>query len=331
VAVALKVLFIDDDEADVKRIVRELQSAGFAPTWERVETAQRLRAALEGGHWDIVISDSGTAQLDAIRALEATKAAAPETPFLIVSGGLVEAMGAQAIQHGASDVLSKDELGRLGPAVFRALQRTPEVSSIAHLLLAAQELERRRIARALHDDLGQHLTALRLMLEAPHDSTAAIALVDQALAQARDFAVELWPTVLDDLGLDSALRWLADRHTRGNLTFHRAIDRVPRMAFAIETACFRIAQEAITNVERHAGARRVDLALRRAGAELELEIRDDGAGFDLGRAWSAARGTSVGLFAMRERAALAGGQLEILSEIGRGTTVRVRFPYRGVR
>jgi signal transduction histidine kinase len=212
-----------------------------------------------------------------------------------------------------------------------ALQRPPEVGSVAHQLLAAQERERRRIARALHDDLGQHLMALRRMLESPHDSAAAIALVDQALAQARTFAIELWPTVLDDLGLDSALRWLADRHTRDGLAFRVAIDRVPRMEFAIETACFRIAQEAITNVERHAGASRVDVALGRTGDMLELEIRDDGTGFDAERAWSHARGTSVGLFAMRERAALAGGQLEITSAIGQGTTVRGRFPCRGVR
>ena len=103
------------------------------------------------------------------------------------------------------------------------------------------------------------------------------------------------------------------------------------MAFAVETACFRIAQEAITNIERHARASRVEIALRRAGDELELEIRDDGTGFDADAAWSRARGASIGLFAMRERAALAGGRLDILSQPGRGTTVRLRFPPRSLR
>jgi signal transduction histidine kinase len=331
VAVELKVLFVEDDESDVMLVIRELQRAGFAPSWERVETADTLRSALARGPWDLVISDSSMAGLSVMHALATTKATAPKTPFIVLSGGLVEAMGLQAIQEGASDALSKDDLGSLGPAVLRALHRTPEVSSVAHLLLATQELERRRIARALHDDLGQHLVALRRMLESPHDSATAIALVDQALAQARNFAIELWPTVLDDLGLAAALRWLAERHTRGELAFRLAIDRVPRLAFAIETACFRIAQEAITNVERHATARQVDLTLRLAGREIELEIRDDGAGFDVDRIWSRARGASIGLFAMRERAALAGGRLEVVSAIGRGTAVRARFPGEGPR
>ena len=99
----------------------------------------------------------------------------------------------------------------------------------------------------------------------------------------------------------------------------------------LETACFRIAQEAITNVERHARATRVAIALHCAGDDLELEIRDDGIGFDVESVWSHATGASIGLFAMRERAALAGGRLDIISAPGRGTTLRARMPCRGAR
>ncbi len=330
-AVELKVLFVEDTERSVKLVIRELRRVGFAPMWERVETAETLSAALQRRRWDLVISDASTATLDVPRALEITKVAAPGTPFIVVSGSTDAAAEPPASQAETSDEISNDNLGGLGPAVVRAVHRTPEAGSIAHLLLATQELERRRIARALHDELGQHLLALRLTLESSHDLTTAIALVDQALAHTRDFAVELWPTVLDDLGLEPALRSLASRHTRDGLACHVCAECVGRMAFAIETACFRIAQEAITNVERHAGATRVDVVLRRIGDELELEIRDNGTGFDVERAWQQARGTSIGLFAMRERAALGGGALEIVSATGRGTIVRVRMPCRAER
>ena len=209
---------------------------------------------------------------------------------------------------------------------------------LARRLFTAQEEERRRLAVELHDELGQVLTAVKINLgslervvdaaTAPHHHLRdAIASVDQAMQRVRDLALDLRPSVLDDLGLAAALRWYFDRFARGGqLEAHAGIDPVPPLEAELETACFRVAQEAMTNVARHAGARHVWLDLKALGEGIELGVRDDGIGFDVAAARERAiGGTSMGLLGMQERVSLVGGELEIVSAPGRGTDVRARF------
>jgi PAS domain S-box-containing protein len=208
---------------------------------------------------------------------------------------------------------------------------------LARRLFKAQEEERRRLAVELHDELGQVLTAVKINLGSleravdktvpPHQLRDAIASVDQAMQRVRDLALDLRPSVLDDLGLAAALRWYFDRFARGSQVEARAaIDPVPPLEAELETACFRVAQEAMTNVARHARARHVWLELRALGEGIELGVRDDGIGFDVGAARErAAGGTSMGLLGMQERVSLVGGELEIVSAPGRGTAVRALF------
>lgn len=205
---------------------------------------------------------------------------------------------------------------------------------LARRLLEVQETERRQIARDLHDELGQILTALKINLQTRLSATAgtpapALDLVDRALQQTRALSLSLRPPLLDDLGLAPALRWLASHSARAGgppiaLTTELA---EARPAPAIETACFRVAQEALTNALRHAQASRITLEVRTEGVELRLTVRDDGAGFDLAAAQARAlRGGSLGLLGMEERVALAGGQIEWCAPPGGGTEVRARFP-----
>jgi signal transduction histidine kinase len=226
-------------------------------------------------------------------------------------------------------------------SMLRALALTHDGSAAAARLasarlLAAQEAERRRIARALHDELGQLLTALQLTLRAALERqggvetaiTEALALADQAVQQTRDFSVDLCPVILDDLGLPPALRWLAERHERWTgIAVEEEIQPIGRLDPAIESAAFRVAQEALTNIARHANARRVAIALRADETALVLEVRDDGRGFDVTAAFDGARkGLSLGIAGMRERALAAGGTLEIASDARRGTVVCAAFP-----
>ncbi len=212
------------------------------------------------------------------------------------------------------------------------LEKREQLSVLSRKLIEAQEAERRAIARELHDDFGQVLTALRTNLQrdgaSPAQSRAEnVALIDAAIDRLRNLAFDLRPPVLDDLGLAAALRWYVEREgKRAGLAFEIDIELEQRLLPAVETTCFRVAQEALTNVVRHANARWVGVSLRVVSNEVELVVRDDGSGFDVQSARaSAIAGASQGLLTMEERASLAGGSLSIESAQGRGTTVRARF------
>jgi signal transduction histidine kinase len=163
------------------------------------------------------------------------------------------------------------------------------------------------------------------------DDPESIALVDGAIARMRDLAQALRPPMLDELGLEAALREHVKREAkRAGLTVRLALAPLEhRPSAAIEITCFRVAQEALTNVIRHAHAHRVEIELGEVNGTLQLVVRDDGRGFDVPAARERAmKGGSQGLLSIQERVALAGGDLEIDSAPGRGTCVRARLPLR---
>src|ERR1700730_11441146 len=204
--------------------------------------------------------------------------------------------------------------------------------SLSRRLLEQQEHERGALARELHDQLGQSLFALSLNLEAIKGelSPAASARVPESMRairkmieQVQTLAFELRPSTLDEFGLVGALRFLVARHgERGRVrAIFIATPTNARAPVEIETACFRIAQEALSNVARHAHARQVEVTLTAQDVALEVTVRDDGVGFDVER-----QRTGLGLVGMGERAELAGGRLDIESAPGANTTLRARFP-----
>lgn len=208
-------------------------------------------------------------------------------------------------------------------------------------LIEAQEDERRRIARDLHDQIGQTLTAVKMNLytvqrysdapEAAHCLKDNIDAVDEALRLVRDLSVDLRPPLLDDLGLATALCWYVDRYEKRAGVTTEVVMELPneneRFSRDLETACFRIAQEALTNVARHARATHVLLQLSRTPTTLEMVIRDDGIGFDpTALRKRARRVATLGLLGMQERAHAAGGVLEIHSKSMVGTEVRFSVP-----
>ncbi len=237
--------------------------------------------------------------------------------------------GAPAIQFSLRDVTQ--ELAALS-ALMDSRQRLRALSS---QVLRTQETERRRIAHELHDELGQSLTAIKINLQAGQRVGAAnsasvvqenIRIVEAALQHVRDLSLALRPSMLDDLGLMPALRWLGTQVGRrdGVSVQVRSSEEHSRLPPDIETACYRIAQEATTNVLRHARASRVDIELQVDGNDLTLTITDNGDGFDVQAMQERAiRGASAGLLGMRERATLLGGRLEIVSKPGAGCMVRL--------
>ncbi|MBU2694213.1 sensor histidine kinase [Pimelobacter sp. 30-1] len=222
------------------------------------------------------------------------------------------------------------QLVRSYHAMLERLERERRSSSAR--ALAAQEAERHRIARELHDQIGQSLTVVLLGLKqledrAPAELQGELALVRESartgLDDVRRVARELRPGVLDDLGLHAALAALTtDVAAHGGPAVRRTFGPgLPDLGHDVEVVVYRVAQEALTNVVRHARATRVDLSLLRLGQEVVLEVADDGRGF--GGATADREG--AGLIGMRDRAALVGGTVEVYSG-ERGTTVRLRVP-----
>jgi signal transduction histidine kinase len=209
-------------------------------------------------------------------------------------------------------------------------------------LSAAQETERRAIARELHDEVGQSLTATRINLRDLEQQAAGgplaqrlehtSAIIADLLAKVRQMSLDLHPSVLDDLGLAPALRWCVRTRAAGS-SMEVALDvpdDLPRFDESVEITLFRVFQEALSNALKHAQAQHVQVSLRQAGGRLALRIRDDGRGFDAEAARRRAlSGMSLGLLGMQERVRLAGGEMTLESTPGKGTEINVTLPEQG--
>jgi signal transduction histidine kinase len=203
-------------------------------------------------------------------------------------------------------------------------------------VVAGQELERQRLARELHDETGQALTSILLALKGIEEATeteearqsvlAVRELVVATLQDVRRLAVELRPKALDDFGLVPALERLSETFAeQADVDVHvQAVVGDARLPRELETALYRIVQEALTNVIKHADAKTVSVVLTKQGDRVAVVIEDDGRGFDPG----AQPGDGLGLLGMRERIALVGGRLSIESAAGRGTAIAVEVPLR---
>ncbi len=204
----------------------------------------------------------------------------------------------------------------------RALQaRTQQLEQLTHLVLRAQEEERRRIAHALHDEAGQILTAVKIELDLD-GRTEAGAMVGRVLAQVRDLSNLLRPTVLDDLGLLPALRGLVEDfalRTRIEVRLDGP-EALPPLAPDVEVAVYRVVQEALTNVARHARAHRADVHLSLAEGEVRVRVEDDGLGI------AGEPVPHMGLLGMRERVTGLGGRLTVGNAPGAGARIEATLP-----
>jgi two-component system sensor histidine kinase UhpB len=216
-----------------------------------------------------------------------------------------------------------------------------QVRRLSGRLLTVQEDERKRIARELHDDTSGALARVLLNIEMceellPEDIVAVREkmrgtriLAEQTLENVRKMIFDLRPTLLDDLGLAAAIRWYAKNNLEpaGVQVQVDASNQVGRAPARVETAMFRIAQEAINNIIRHACAQHAFVQLKREQSKFLLIVRDDGQGFDTGATPGEGNGNHHwGLFGIQERVELLGGKADIQSGEGKGTTIRVEIP-----
>jgi len=261
---------------------------------------------------------------------------------------LREAVDQVQARHGARVSLGNDpdpDLSRLAAAINSMLERMEERSvqlqALSERATNVQEEERKRIARGLHDDTGQALSTLIFELERlegvlPADApelkrrlAATRKLAVCALDDLRKVVYDLRPTMLDDLGLAAAIRWYARAKLEEGgiqVRFER-FDEMIRLAPEVETALFRIAQEAISNILHHADAKLVALRLGCENGYACLEVEDNGCGFDVAAVTGQAlRRRRFGLLGIQERADWVGGEVALDSEPGQGTCLRIRVP-----
>ena len=250
------------------------------------------------------------------------------------------AFAAGAIENAeflASERARTDAVARQAAAEEREAARREILAAV----IAAQESERARVARDLHDDIGQSLTSVLLglrLIDGPGDPATGDpddahqrveelrGLVADALRRARQLAFDLRPTVLDDIGLPPALqRLVTDVRTRSGLAVDAAVDGIPEhdgIAPEVATVVYRVVQEALTNVVRHARASSASVTVTVSSGRLRAVVEDDGVGFDPARPADG----HLGLQGMRERADLVGGSVSVVSSVGSGTTVVLEVP-----
>jgi signal transduction histidine kinase len=254
---------------------------------------------------------------------------------------------AQAVSSGTASAPALDgatlrgEMSSLQDSLVRMVEQQrdayQQLSQLHRRLESAKDEERRTLSHELHDELGQTLTALKLrmhmvvreaQLPTREDVDGLVALVDGLIGRIRKMSVDLRPPLLDELGLESALQALigAQAGLSGTQLVLDASGLSPRFAPEVEMACFRIVQEGITNIQRHASARRAEVRVQHESGRLRIVITDDGAGVSAERVAARARAGHLGIVGMRERARALGGDFALSSPAAGGTRIEVSLP-----
>lgn len=353
----IHILMLEDNSADAELVEHTMRRGGLLFSSERADTQAGFVRALERSPPDVILSDYSLPAFDGFAALAVAQARCPDTPFIFVTGTLGEEVAIETLKQGATDYVLKHRLSRLVPSVQRALreaealrerrraerelrQSHEQLRSLSVYLQHVREEERIRIAREVHDELGQALTGLKLELTwlagrlpnhlKPLQEKAGnmFERIDETIQTIRRIATELRPGVLDTAGLIAALEWQAQQFEKQTGIRCRVKSSVRETLWDqdLNTAFFRIFQETLTNVIRHANASTVEVRFAETDDWLVLMVKDDGRGISDAEI----RNTkSIGLLGMRERAALLGGEVRLRGEPGCGTTVTVRIPRPG--
>ena len=345
---AATVLIVEDESIVALDMEQQLRSFGYVVLARASEGQQAINLVREIRP-DVVLMDIQlTGEIDGIAAAKIIGADLHTPVVFVTSFDAKEVIDRAKLSQPYGFILKPFTARELPIIIDMAIYKHQTETKLRHSMeqlqtlsrrvLEVQESERRRIAIELHDELGQSLTAIKINLQSaelfkdqnPAELNAEnIRIVEDAIQQIRRISLALRPSMLDDLGLVPAIRWLADQtatRTGFDVRFHFAPQPV-RLLPEIETACFRIVQEALTNIAKYANANQVLIELSHHGEYLHLSVTDNGQGFDTAAMQEhATQGKSIGILGMQERAMLIGGKLTIDSAIGRGCQITLQCP-----
>ena len=243
------------------------------------------------------------------------------------------------------DISEKKAAEEMREKLFNKLIEAQTVmKTLSGKMIQVQEAERRNIARELHDEIGQTLTAIKIDImnamkfipaaDVQHQLQDTIQMVEGTLNNVRELSLKLRPSILDDLGLIPALRWFIDRQVQRTGIKAKVITKQQdiKLPQEFEIAAYRIIQEAVNNITKHSHAKNMSIEIDSQVNELHVTITDDGIGYDVVAARkNASGGVSVGVLGMQERAEQVGGWMDIISKQGKGTIIHAIFPYKQER
>jgi len=345
----LRILHVEDSELDHQLILAQLRRGGLDLEVRRVDTLTEVAQALTEP-WDAIVSDYNLPGFSGLVVLDLLKESKRLLPFILVSGEIGEDTAVAAMRTGASDYLLKNNLNRLAPALLHAIEAVDaqrarqeadrellkskqRLHELAGHLQTSIEMERAAIAREIHDDVGGSLTALKFDLAwiARHTQDEAVRQRVQTTLETVTYAIEasqrimhnLRPAILEQ-GLVAAVQWMSMRFERrtGIATSMRTSHEQIHLPAGVPLVAYRTAQEALTNVSKHANATRVDIELSVDSGVLTLEVSDNGQGIAPG---DLAKARSFGIRGLHERAATVGGWVD-LSSNSKGTSLILSVP-----
>jgi signal transduction histidine kinase len=347
----IRILHLEDSVLDHDIVRRTLRKADMAFEISRVEALEEFTHALQTSVFDVILADYQLPGFTALDAWDVLKSLPLAPPFILLSGAIGETAAVDAIKLGMSDYLLKDDLGKLAHVIRRAIEvkeanRAKEAAStelaaserrlarFAEHLQTSIEQERASIAREIHDDIGGSLAAIKFDLSwigrhHPDPSTqlhidAATTMLQHAIGASQRIMMNLRPAILDQ-GLEAAVDWLAGEFEKrtGIKTLFRVSLGTTGIDKSVQLTAYRAAQEALTNISKHANCTEVRIELSDAEGMLTLEITDNGCGI---MPAEREKPHAFGIKGLQERARTVGGWLDVSSRLGQGTSITLSVP-----
>lgn len=352
-----KILWLEDDLTDVELMQHELLQSNISFDSEVLYLKKDFMKAVDRFKPDIVLGDYSLPSFDGMKAFRMLRKSHSYIPFILVTGVLSEQVALECLKEGVDDFILKSSFRRLPMAIHNAIRKKEnekekaimaeeleksheELRAFLNKQQMAREEERHIIARDLHDELGQVLTALKIDItmfgkkilsgkeyrkeELESEMKEIIGMVDQTTRSVKRISSGLRPEILDELGISEAIEWLVkDFEKRNKIRCNIDLPDEISVNSDFPITLYRIVQEALTNIARHAEATKVNIKLEITEGLLKLEIGDNGKGIMLDKINSS---SSLGIIGVRERVGSLNGKFKISSENGYGTIVSALIP-----